>query len=340
MAVQTAALTAAGKPVSEDYDLVLAHEHLQIDIRCWFDGDSAEATSLSDVVVSPETAHQVQTNPFACLDNLVLPPRAEMIEELGKLEKSDDVLLIEVTPANVGRSPHDLAAIEEALEIDIVFGCGRYIAESRPGEPESPPEIYRDEILSDFDQPPPRPSVVGEIGTGAPISPIERNGLIGAVMAQRELGVPIYVHLHPWGQRGEEVLDLVDSHGGDLGATVLCHLDVQIPVGLDYHRKLLARGCTIAFDLWGDEFAYGAARMPTDTERLHATLTLIDEGYGGQLVHSHDVCTKTQLRRNGGPGFAHLPARIVPRMRELGMDDEAIHDQVAGNAVRLLGRSR
>ena len=68
-------------------------------------------------------------------------------------------------------------------------------------------------------------------------------------------------------------------------------------------------GATIGFDIWGDEVDYGAVAMPTDEERLSATLELIALGHGDRLVHAHDVCTKTQLRRWGGAGFDHLPVR-------------------------------
>ena len=243
-----------------------------------------------------------------------------------------------MTPANVGRDPERLAQVAAELGLDIVYGCGRYIAESRPGDvPDEPAESYRDEILAEFEDSARRPSVIGEIGTGDPIEPVERVSLRGAAMAQAELGVPLYVHLHPWARHGHEALDIVESAGGDLERTVLCHLDPQIPGGLAYHAELCERGATIGFDIWGDEFDHGAVAMPTDEERLSATLELIALGHGDRLVHAHDVCTKTQLRRWGGAGFDHLPRTVAPRMRAAGLDDEEVHRQLAGNVTALLG---
>ena len=255
-----------------------------------------------------------------------------MREELGRLPELERTLVVDVTPANVGRDPERLAQVAAELGLDIVYGCGRYIAESRPGDvPDEPAESYRDEILAEFEDSARRPSVIGEIGTGDPIEPVERASLRGAAMAQAELGVPLYVHLHPWARRGHEALDIVESAGGDLERTVLCHLDPQIPGGLAYHAELCERGATIAFDIWGDELDYGAVAMPTDEERLSATLELIGLGHGDRLVHAHDVCTKTQLRRWGGAGFDHLPRTVAPRMRAAGLDDEEVHRQLAGN---------
>jgi phosphotriesterase-related protein len=319
------------------YDTVLAHEHLFIDIRCWLDETHEPSRHLRDAAVDDSTVEAVRLNPFACLDNLHLHDFDLIAAELGALADHGRTLIIDVTPENVGRDPHAIMRVAEAAGVDVVFGCGRYIAESRPGDgDELSAADYRDEILAQFDGPKPRPSVIGEIGTGDPIQPVERVSLQGAAEAQSRLGAALYVHLHPWGRRGHEALDLVEQAGGDLRQTVLCHLDPQIPAGLDYHRSLLERGATIAFDLWGDEFQYGNVRMPTDGERLDATVALIADGHGGQIVHSHDVCTKTQLRRFGGPGYDHIPRVVAGRMAAAGIDADEIHRQLAGNALALL----
>ncbi|MDQ6818003.1 MAG: hypothetical protein M3018_11455, partial [Actinomycetota bacterium] len=254
-----AAMTVTGGPVARDYDIVLAHEHLFIDIRCWLDESDPETRHLRDRPVDATTLGDVQRNPFACLDNLVLASAPLIVGDLRRLADCGRALLIDVTPANVGRDLPALAGIARAAAVDIVCGCGRYIAESRPDDdPDLGAESYRDEILGELEAPGPRPAVIGEIGTGDPIHPIEAAALRGAAMAQAQTGLLLYVHLHPWGRRGHEALDLVEAAGGDLSRTVLCHLDPQIPEGLDYHRELLARGATIAFDLWGDEYRYGA----------------------------------------------------------------------------------
>lgn len=314
---------------------MLAHEHLFIDIRCWLDETHAPSRHLRDRVVDDETLEAVRGNPFACLDNLVLDDPALMAAEVERLAGLGATLVIDVTPQNVGRDLDGIAAVARRAGVDVVVGCGRYIAESRPGDDALTVEDYRDEILAEFARRP-RPAVIGEIGTGDPILEVERRSLAGAAQAQAQLGVPLYVHLHPWGRTGHEALDLVADAGGDLRRVVLCHLDPPILGGLDYHRSLMERGATIAFDIWGDEYAYGAVRMPTDDERLAAVVELVGDGYGDRLVHAHDVCTKTQLRAFGGAGFDHLPRVVAPRMAAAGLSPEEVHRQMAGNALALL----
>jgi phosphotriesterase-related protein len=334
----TRARTLLGGGLRDTYDTVLAHEHLLIDIRCWHDDTHAATRGLRDVTVTAETVGRVRENPFACLDNLVLDDERTALEELAALEGHGTTLVIDVTPDSVGRDPARLARIARASGLDVVMGCGPYIAEARPGDdPSWPPERYRDELLAALCADGPRPAVIGEIGTGDPIQPVEVAALTGAAQAQAMLpGIALYVHLHPFARRGPEALDIVERGGGDLSRTVLCHLDPQIPAGLGYHRSLLARGCTIAFDLWGDEDEYGSNRMPRDDERVEALLELLAAGYGGQLVHSHDVCLKSQLARFGGPGYAHIPRSVRPRLLAAGLPEGEVRRQLSGNARALL----
>jgi phosphotriesterase-related protein len=330
--------TVTGEPLADRYDVVLAHEHLAIDIRCWLDETHEPSRHLRDQAVNERTVGAVRMNPFACLDNLVLDDRELIADELAPLRKAGRVLVVDVTPANVGRDVEALQRMSRAAGVDVVHGCGRYIAESRPGDdPSLPAEAYRDELLAEFRGSGPRPAVIGEIGTGDPIHPVEAASLRGAAMAQAELGVPLYVHLHPWARHGHAALDLVEQAGGDVSQVVLCHLDPQIAGGLGYHRELIDRGATIAFDIWGDEDQYGHVAMPSDAERVAATVELVASGGGGQLVHSQDVCTKTQLRSFGGAGYDHLPRVVAAQLAAAGLDEPEVHRQLAGNALALLG---
>jgi phosphotriesterase-related protein len=244
---------------------------------------------------------------------------------------------VEVTPDAWGRDPAAIARVAAAAGVDVVMGCAPGAAAPRAGEGAGMPAAwYRDRILRLLEGPGPRPGVIGEIGTGDPITPDERAALSGAAMAQAATGLALYVHLEPWGRRGHEALDLVEAGGGDPGRTVLCHLDALVPGGLDEHRSLMRRGAVVAFDRWGDETRSATRRMPTDEERLEATLGLIDDGLGDLLVHGQDVRTKIQLSRFGGPGYDHIPHVVGPMLREAGLEEAEVRRQLAGNALRVL----
>lgn len=327
-------LTVLGKPVRDDYDYVLAHEHVFIDIRCWTDTSSPLYAELGTQMVTANNADRVRANPFACPDNIVLSDIAIAVQELSILPPNG--LLVDVTPDELGGDPALLAQVSQRTGVDIITGCGFYIDaawSSRHGDAQT--NWFADHILERFasDRP---PAVIGEIGTGAPITAAEQRSLAGAAIAQRETGAPLYIHLHPWHPQGAQALDIVEKYGGDLERTVLCHCDVTADRAVDELEVLLRRGCLAGFDIWGDDYDYGDGAMPSDRERAATVATLIERGWGDRIVHSQDVCEKTQLHRWGGAGYDHVPRDLPTLLRNQGVAPSEIARQLAGNMMRLL----
>jgi phosphotriesterase-related protein len=330
---QSLPLTVTGSRLRESYDVVLAHEHLLIDTRCYLE----QGSDLEHQPVTPALRERLAANSLVCADNLVLDDVDIAADELSYLG-GVNALVIDVTPENIGRDPARLVAISERTGVDVLMGCGPYVGVSHSEEDRARSEdAWHGRIVADLTRPVPRAAVIGEIGTSDPIEPSERRALIGAIRAQRDTGAPLYVHLHPFGTRGHEVLDLVERYGGDVARTVLCHLDGQIPNGLSYHRSLLDRGCLIAFDVWGFASVEAGGRWATDTERVGATVELVADGYVEQLLFSQDVCQKTQLRRFGGPGYDHIWLWARPALGQAGLDDATVTQLLSGNGLRLLG---
>lgn len=315
------------------YDLVLAHEHLLIDISCWLDDAHPLFQRLRDVRVEDDVIGLVRTHPFACPDNLALDSADVAVAELT-VSGRPRLLVVDVTPDTAGSDPERLAEISRRSGVDVVRGCGPYIEKSWSGR-----DLTADEVATGVRRAfaAARPaSVIGEIGTSSPITMGERRALTGAARVQAELGAPLYVHVDPWSPQAHEALDIVERSGGDLTRTVICHLDIVATRDPDYVPGILRRGAWAAIDIWGDEDAYGGDPMPSDTERLGAMLQLIEQGWGHRLVHSQDVCTKSQLRRFGGPGYLHMWRTVRPMMIAAGLDERELGEQLAGNALRLL----
>lgn len=327
--------TVLGRAISERYDVVLAHEHIFIDITCWTDSSHRLHKELAHSKVSTETLPLIRQHPFACPDNLLLDDDRLMTQELSKLSGTN-VLVIDVTPDGIGRDPVRLAAISRSTGVDIITGCGPYIeAAWDPGIKELSDDEFADRIVQAFASDFP-PAVIGEIGTSSPITQRERRSLRGAAIAQKALDAPLYVHLDPWSPQGHDALDIIEAAGGNLGRVVLCHLDVTATQGVEDAAALLDRGCYIAFDIWGDEDMYGENAMPTDADRAAATWELVKRGYGQMLLHSQDVCTKSQLSSFGGAGYSHMHTVGRELLTAVGLSTSQVHDQLSGNAIRML----
>jgi phosphotriesterase-related protein len=104
---------------------------------------------------------------------------------------------------------------------------------------------------------------------------------------------------------------------------------------------LLKRGFVLEWDFFGIETSQywmpGAdVDLPTDYMRLDLILDLMRAGFGQQITISHDICTRTRLRSNGGHGYSHIVANIVPMMRRRGWQDSEIEQLLVANPSRLL----
>jgi phosphotriesterase-related protein len=328
-------LTILGEPIRDDYDLVLAHEHLFLDLR----SSLVEMPQCSDDAVreiSRTNAEQIRsTNPFGYAANLVLDDDDDAVREELDVLSGLRVLIVDVTPDTLGGSPERLAGLSRLTGMDILSGCGPYVESSWPRWlHDMSQDQLTERIVTRFSGEC-RPSVIGEIGFGS--TEAESRSLRAAAVAQRELDVPLYVHVSPWHPLGHEALDLVEREGADVERVVVCHLDVSVATDVGYARSLLDRGCYIALDIWGNDASHGARSLPTDEVRAAATVALTAVGHGERVLHSHDICTKTQLARFGGPGYGHLHSRGRALLLAAGLDEGQINDQLVRNPLRLLG---
>ena len=328
--------TVLGPVAAEALGPTLLHEHLLINLWPWFDtGDPA-----AEQPVGPATIDRVRANPFAFHNNLVLDDLDLAAAELAPFAAAGGATVVDLTLAEIGRRPVALADLARRSGLNVVMGCGRYIAGARPaGLRGAPAERLCDELLRDLlegaDGTGIRAGVIGEIGTSDPLEPDEARMLWAAGEAQAQTGVGLVVHLDPWGRNGHEALDHVLGAGADPARLVVAHLDPSL-ADPAYARSLAERGVTVAIDVWGDEDAYGGRGMPTDGRRIAAVLLAFEQGWADRLALSQDVCLKSQLHAHGGPGYAHLLERIAPRLRTSGLGDADLELLFARTPRRIL----
>ncbi|MEU8609650.1 hypothetical protein AB0C29_16770 [Actinoplanes sp. NPDC048791] len=333
--------TVLGAALGTRYDIVLTHEHFFVDLRCWLSQDDPLFPALEQEKVSDTTLADVRRNPFACPDNLVLDDADLIASELRHLTAvAPSPLVIDVTPDTIGRDPARVAALSRLTGVDIIIGCGRYIDASWTGTRRlDSVDRLADEIVGALTDDRHPAGVIGEIGTSSPITELEKRALAAAATAQGATGALIFVHLHPWMPAATAALDILERHGADPSRIVLCHLDVNAASDVRPLITLLRRGCSIGFDIWGDEFPYGDDPMPTDRERLRALVQLAEAGLDRRVLHSQDVCTRTQLHRFGGRGYDHLARHLPGWLRAEGFTEQQIAEHMAGNALRVLGQN-
>lgn len=337
--------TVLGDVEPESLGVVLPHEHVFVDARVW------AAAGASHEKVTPDNRAEVERDATAYLDCLVLDDPDVAYEELIDFRQNGGGGIADVSPEGVGRKPRELQALSRATGIHVIAGCGPYVQSTHHPRLRTltAEEVARElvgEITVGLDGTDVRAGVIGEIGTSDPVTPDESKALAAAAIAQQATGCAITIHVHMGARTCHEILSTIEGAGGDLSRVVLGHLDVQLSrdfdpeTAIDYHIELAKRGCYIEYDLCGLE-AY--VQLPTgisyhhatDIARVRAIVHLVDGGFASQLLLSHDIAKKIQLKRYGGTGYSHTLCGFRDQLRNAGLSDGILDSIYKDNPQRL-----
>ena len=336
--------TVLGPIEPDDLGITLPHEHLLIDLLCYFQlPEEASRRADVDAPVTMDLLPRMGQCWFYNRENLTQYDIVTAIEELNLFKYAGGGSVVDTTSVGLARDPLALAQISRATGLNIVMGGGYYIPLSHPPDmDEKSDDDIAAEIIQDvtvgIGETGVRTGVIGELGCFYPLSENERKVLRGAGKAQAETGAPITIHPGFEDPSPQEIIDELVGAGADPRHIVMGHLDgiVRDREGL----KLLAEnGTFLQYDLFGYEdtsFQYmGVTDMTvSDVQRLERIETLVDMGYLESVLISHDVCQKWQYARYGGKGYAHIPENIVPRMRARGFTQEQIDTILIDNPRR------
>jgi phosphotriesterase-related protein len=281
------------------------------------------------------------------LDNPVkyrVRERDLMTREVARMKQAGGDAIVELTNGGLKPDPEGLAEIARGAGVNIVMGCGYYVDEYQPRSNESRTvdDLAREivgQVLVGAWGTGVRAGVIGEIGCQAPWTELEKKVMRAAVIAQQETGAALNVHPGRHEDQPQEAVDFIRRHGGDVTRVVVSHIDRTI---FDEPRllRLADTGCTIEFDLFGEESSYyplnDAVDMPNDAARLKLIRALIAHGHRDRVVVSHDICYRTRLVEFGGHGYGHIFANVAPMMCRRGLSDDDIDAILVRNPRRLL----
>jgi phosphotriesterase-related protein len=336
--------TVTGDVAPSELGIVLPHEHALIDIRRFFlepTGTVDRAIAHADITL--ENLGWVRYHHRQSRDNLILSDVATLIHELQRFKAAGGGTVVELTPACAGRDVAGLIAISRATGLHVVAGTGVYLDEfhteaTRVMSARQVGERMVDELTIGIDGGTVPAGIIGEMGCSWPLTQDEEKALRGAAYASVVTGASISIHPGRHPDAPAALLDVLISEGAHLDRVVICHLDRTIPD----HEGLVTlgrSGCFLEFDLFGQESSYiryGPVDLPNDATRIRRIAELVDAGFEDQILLSQDIAVKDRLNRYGGHGYEHLLERVVPRMREHGIRDDAIRKMLIDNPARML----
>lgn len=317
----------------------LMHEHLLCDLV----PPRNNVDDGPDSAITLETAFEINYGRVPHGGKFRLDRLDHAIAEVLDMRDAGGRAIVELTCGGLKPDPEGLRRIAEAADVHIVMGCGHYVEEYQdPRNFELTVEDFAAEMVAQVFEGAwgtgVRAGIIGEIGCQSPWTELEKRVMRGAVLAQGETGAALNVHPGRQSDQPREVVALVREAGGDVERTIISHIDRTI---FDEERllRLADSGCVIEYDFFGWESTYyplADVDLPNDGMRLAFIRTLIDHGHLSRIVISHDICTKTRLRRFGGHGYGHIFANVVPLMQSRGFTEDEIRALLFDNPRRLL----
>jgi phosphotriesterase-related protein len=315
--------TVRGEISPDEFGVCLPHEHV------WCDQHLAPRPELFGSTRSTTSYMQLTRSD-------------DMVDELAAYRSIGGASIVEVTCDGWGRDLEQLARLSEASGVHIVATAGFYI------EPCMPPfvadwsiERLADHLIREIDQGVEdsgrRCGVLKSAIHRARVEGLELKGLLAVARAQRRTGVAITSHTTggrrgevPGGTVGVEQLEILKAEGVDPSRFIVGHVDERPDI--DVLSALAQEGCFIQFDVIGKE------HWLLDQTRAELIKALIDRGYVGHLLMSHDRNRDHEMRYGGGTGYVHLFDHFLPRLTALGVTAAEVRQMMVTNPARAFAR--
>lgn len=349
-------MTVLGSLEADRLGVTLPHEHVFCDITCLCPPpDSENRREFLERPVEMGILGLIRRDPLFNRDNCLLTDVDLAIEEVREFQKLGGATIVDVTSEEaVGRDPLALQAVARATGVNIVCGCGHYLHFVHPpGAVEESMDSIAERLVLELNEgigdTGVRPGLIGEIGTSDPIHPQEAKMLRAAARAQQQTGAAITVHCNLGTRTGVEVLGLLGAAGADLSRVVLGHvdfalghLDMSFEGAVSYHKRLASSGCFVEYDTVGADGYFRGTGLerpfwaPSDRQRAEAIARLLDDGFGDQILISHDICLKHYLLHYGGFGYGHILREFIHNLKDAGLGDTDIHRLMVENPARML----
>lgn len=337
--------TVLGPVDPEQLGRTMTHEHLTMSFECCYfppaPGDEAVAADPFQM----QHMYWLRQNPYSSHENLLLLEEIKAVrEELLIYKQAGGGAIVENTTTGIKRDVVTLKQLAKDTGVHVVAGAGFYVdcthsEATKRMTVEQLTDVMVSEVLHGADGTDIRCGVIGEIGTGWPITDSEARVLRASAHAQTQLGCPVIIHPGRNPNAPAEVIRILQEAGGDIGKTVMSHLDRTI---FDEGELLefAKLGSYLEYDLFGMEtlnYAYNKEiDMPSDSQRVKTLSFLVKEGYEDKILVAHDIHTKNRLTKFGGHGFSHILKNIVPKMLSRGISQHQVDKILVDNPKHWL----
>ena len=337
--------TVLGAIDPSELGVTLSHEHVLWDASFLF-VEPEEEHDLAHESVRIENLGWLKRHQLNSYDNLRMLDETVAVSELSRYKRVGGGSVVEMSNNGLCRDPEGLARISRLTGVHIIMGAGYYLGDSHPEElyhisVEDLVDRCVEEVTIGVDGTGIKAGILGEIGCSCPLMDTEIKVLEAAAGAQQITGAPVNIHPGRSQSLPLEIVKMFEGFGGDIERTAISHIGNRHGSDLEYTAELAETGCYIEYDSFGNY--QNLINQPEKTfyalddwQRIQCIGGLIDQGFLNQILISHDVFNKTDLRCFGGFGYDHIHETVIPLMHMNGITDDEINAMLVDNPRRLL----
>jgi phosphotriesterase-related protein len=249
---------------------------------------------------------------------------------------------VDVTPIDLGRDVPIMQEVAERSGVQIIACTGHWLDVSRSMAARSIDELiawFTREIEAGVDGTEVRAGIIKVANDVEGITEAGEKLLRAAARTHLHTGVPISTHTHAASEIGNRQADIFESEGVDLRRVYIGHSNDS--TNITYLTGLMDRGCWLGLD----RYPGGRVSGPKWEERTAIVKQLLDRGYGGQLMLSHDsplgmtlgpTDRMREMRTQFNPdSILFIHRKVLPRLRELGVAQETLDGIMIDNPRRF-----
>lgn len=302
-------VTTLGPRTADELGMILAHEHVFVDLRTWDQEGYAQADA-GDVI------------------SLMAP-------ELEKARAAGVTAIVECSAVGVGRRADILKAVSEATDFPLLAPTGIYREPWVPdwahaaSEEELEAWMTR-ELTGEIEESGVQAGWIklsaGDDGLTETETKILRaaagagavtNGIIGSHTIQ--------------GRVVRDQLDIIEAAGYTPERFIWIH--AQIEPDFDLNLEMAQRGAWIEYDAVGSEDS-------DDGFYIERIQRMLDAGFGEQVLLSHDRGWYNPALPGGGTPrpYTYISEQFLPKLRAAGVDEETIHQLTHVNPFHAFSR--
>jgi phosphotriesterase-related protein len=248
--------------------------------------------------------------------------------------------IVDLTTIDSGRDPEFMRQVATATAMTIVFATGLYSVRSVPyfarRSDQEIADLFIHELRNGVAGTGVRPGVIKVALSGTPMTDYESKIVTAAGFAHLDTGAPIAIHVEKRG--GLDALKRLTGLGVPGDKVLIAHADST--ADLDYHLEIVENhNAYLGFDRFGYEFSQ------RDSVRIALTLALISLGHADRILLSQDnpvVYIGRDSRQwkdipeTRNWSLTHLVQKILPDLRERGINYEVIQLMTVSNPARFL----